>query len=188
MRWAPSVLFVLLVVVAAAVATISSHASRSDVKAPPASAPAPHLPPPAIGSQWRYTTPAAAAAADAGAEACTRSETDIDVGGGRRSQATLCLRRGGGYPYAGSILLSDTKGRFRCPACAVKARFDHGAAMSFDGTAVSTDGTDYTLFIHDGAGLARELKRAATATFALPIDGASDEQATFNVAGLKWSR
>jgi hypothetical protein len=189
MRWAPGILFVVLVVVAAAAAAITGHTSRSDVAAaPPASAPASPLPPPAIGSQWRYTAPAATASSGAGAEACARSQTDIEVGGGRRSWATLCLRRGGGYPYTGSILLSDTKGRFVCPACAVKARFDHGAALSFDGTAVSADGAGYALFIRDGAGLARDLKRASTASFVLTIEGAGEEAVTFNVAGLRWSR
>jgi hypothetical protein len=128
----------------------------------------------------------AVASAGAGAEACTRSKAAIAIPGGRRSLATLCLRRGGGYPYAGSILLSDTTGRFRCPACTVKARFDGGGAQGFDATAVSTDGTDYTLFIRDGAGLAHALKHASAATFALPIEGGGDEAATFNVAGLKW--
>jgi hypothetical protein len=189
MRWASRIAIFagLLVVGAVGVAAASRYTEQDAVPppAPPVEAPPP-LPPPAVGSQWRYTTPQTAAASAAGVEACTRSTADIAIGGGRRSGAEFCLRRGGGYPYAASILLGDTQGRFACAGCAVRVRFDGSGALSFDATAASTDGTDYTLFIRDGAGLAAALKHAASATFAAPIQGADVQRVTFNVAGLRW--
>jgi hypothetical protein len=190
MRWATGVgVFVLVLVIGAAAIYALGHLSGSETVAPPAPAPteAPRLPPPPVGSQWRYTAPRAWSAAEAGVEACTKSTTDIDIGGGARSGAEFCLRRGGGYPYAASIVLGDTSGRLLCAACAVKARFDDRPAQSFDGTAASTDGTDYTLFMRDGPRLAGELKRAGVATFDVPIRGAGDQRVTFNVAGLRWN-
>jgi len=182
--------FLLVLVAGAAVIWFLAHASRTDVTAPPpAVTEAPlDLPPPPAGSQWRYTAPREAYASVAGEEACTKALAEIGIGGGGKSGATLCLRRGGGYPYAGSIMLGDTHGQFVCPACAVKARFDDRGALSFDGTAASTDGTSYALFIRDGAGLAAELKRASTATFQVTLRGAGEQRVTFNVAGLRWNR
>ena len=187
MRWASGVLVFLLLLAAGAVAIgVVSRLPHHDVVLPPppqiAAAP---LPPPAVGSQWRYTTPRAAYASVAGDEACARSAADIEIGGGVQSAARLCVRRGGGYPYAGSIVLSDMNGQFACADCAVTARFDGGGSQRFDATAASTDGTHYALFIRDGARLAGELKRASTATFTVPVHGG--QTLTFNVAGLRWS-
>ena len=191
MRWAGVLVFMLVLVAGAAViGFLATHVSKNDVAAPPpqvAVAPL-DLPPPPAGSQWRYTAPREAYASVAGEEACTKALADITIGGGDKSGATLCLRRGGGYPYAGSIMLGDVHGQFVCPACAVKARFDGGGALSFDGTSASTDGTSYALFIRDGAGLAAELKRASTATFDVTLRGAGAQRVTFNVAGLRWDR
>jgi hypothetical protein len=189
-RWASRIaIFVVLLIVGAVGINAASHYTEHDAAPPPAPPPeqAPQLPPPALGAQWRYTTPQTAAASTAGVEACTKSQADIGIGGGGRSGAEFCLRRGGGYPYAASILLGDTHGRFVCAGCAVKVRFDDGGAQSFDATAASTDGTDYTLFIPDGARLAGVLKRASTATFSVSIHGAGEQQVMFDVAGLKWS-
>jgi len=190
LRWAPRVaVFLVLLAVGAAAVVGLSHFSPRDI-ATPAQQPveqAPTLPPPAVGSQWRYTTPQLTASSSPGAEACTRSVADIAIGGGGQSGADFCLRRGGGYPYAASILLTDPHGRLVCAGCAVKVRFDDGGAQSFEATAASTDGTDYTLFIRDGAGLAGALKHASTATFTLPIRGAGEQAVRFDVAGLKWS-
>jgi hypothetical protein len=189
MRWAPGVtVFLLLLAVGAVAIGVVSHLPQSEVAPPPQpTAPSPPLPPPAVGSQWRYTTPRAAYASGPGVEACAKSEGDIEIGVAVGSAATLCLRRGGGYPYAGSIVLADTRGQFACLDCAVTARLDGGGAQSFNATAASTDGTHYALFIRDGAHLAGELKRASTATFTVPIHGAGEQHVTFNVAGLRWS-
>jgi hypothetical protein len=70
----------------------------------------------------------------------------------------------------------------------VQARFDAGGAQSLDGTASSPDGTHNTVFFADGPQLAADLKRASTATFTLDILGAGAQQATFDVAGLRWDR
>ena len=64
--------------------------------------------------------------------------------------------------------------------------FDDSRAQSFDATAASTDGTDYSLSISDGPRLAAEVKRASTATFNVTIRGAGAQTVTFNVAGLRW--
>lgn len=187
MRWATGVLVFLLLLVAGAVAIgVVSRLPHQDVvlPQPPPVAAAP-LPPPAVGSQWRYTTPRAAYASEAGAEACAKSAADVEIGGGVQSTVRLCLRRGGGYPYAGSIVLNDPSGQFACADCTVTARFDGGGAQSFSATAASTDGTHYALFIRDGARLASDVKRASTATFTVPVHGA--QAVTFNVAGLRWS-
>jgi hypothetical protein len=188
MRWAlGAAVFLSLLVAGAVVIGVVSRMPRHDVMLPPPpQATAAPLPPPAVGSQWRYTAPRAGYASDAGVEACTKSLSDIAIGGGK-SAVRLCLRRGGGYPYAGSIVLNDTDGQFACAQCAVKARFNGGAAQSFDATAASTDGTDYSLFIRDGAGLAGELKRASTATFTVIVRGVGEQKVTFDVAGLRWS-
>jgi hypothetical protein len=189
MRWASGVAVFLLVLVAlgAAVIGLASHVSQSETGVPPPPAPvqAMQLPPPPVGSQWRYTAPRTAYASDVGEEACTKSEADVATGDGGRSGATLCLRRGGGYPYAGSIVLGDTRGQFVCAECAVRARFDD-SAQSLDGTAISTDGADYALFFRDGPRLAGELKRGSVATFEVTIRGAGEQRLTFNIAGLKW--
>jgi hypothetical protein len=190
MQWALRIaVFSALLAVGAAGVVGLSHFSPTSIVQPPERTveEAPYVPPPAVGAQWRYTTPRLAAASDPGVEACTKSEADVAIGRGRQSAATLCLRRGGGYPYAASILLADPHSRLACPGCAVKVRFDDGGSQSFDGTAASTDGTDYTLFVRDGARLAAELKRASSATFTLPIQGAGEQAVTFDVAGLKWS-
>src|SRR5580700_8999326 len=102
MRWGSGVTVFLLLLVAAAVAIgLVSHLPHRDVALPPPPLEtAVPLPPPPIGSQWRYTTPQAATASDLGEEACTRSAADVEIGAGARSTARLCLRRGGGYPYA----------------------------------------------------------------------------------------
>ena len=188
MRWASGIaIFVLLLVAGAAVIAVVSRLPHSEVALPPApAAEAPALPPPAVGSQWRYTAPRSASSAQAGVEACTRSQRDIAIGGGAKSGAMLCLRRGGGYPYAGSIVLADTRGRFVCADCPVRATFDRGGTQTLDGTAASSDGTAYALFFRNGPRLAAALKRASTVTFAVTIHGAGDEDVTFNVAGLKW--
>lgn len=190
LRWASRIaVFLALLLVGAAAVVGLSHFSPTNIVEPPErpTEQAPPLPPPAIGSQWRYTTPRLASASAAGEEACTKSLKDVAIGGGGSSDATLCLRRGGGYPYAASILLGDTQGRLVCADCAVRVKFDDGGAVSFDGTAASTDGTDYTLFIRDGPGLAGEFRHASTAIFTLPIRGAGEQAVTFNVAGLRWS-
>jgi len=190
MRWAlGAAIFVLLLALGAVAIGVVSRLPQSPVAPPPPeTAPAPPLPPPAIGSQWRYTAPRTATSPDVGVEACAKSTADIQIGAGGRSGATLCLRRGGGYPYAGSIMLGDMHGQFVCQDCRVIARFDGGAAESFDGTAASTDGTSYALFIRDGVRLAGELKHASTATFTVILHGAGEQDVTFNVAGLRWSR
>jgi hypothetical protein len=189
MRWAlGAAVFLLLLVVGAVVVGVMARMPRHDVVLPPppqeTAAP---LPPPAVGSQWRYTAPRAGYASDAGVEACTKSLADITIAGGDKSAVRLCLRRGGGYPYAGSIVLNDPDGQFACAECAVKARFDGGAEQSFDATAASTDGTAYALFIRDGAGLAGALKRASAVTVTVTLRGAGAQAVTFNVAGLKWT-
>ena len=189
MRWASGVaVFLVLLAVGAAVIGIAGHASQGDVAPSPQPplAPAMQLPPPPVGAQWRYTSPKTAYASDAGEEACTKSQADIAMAGGGRSGALLCLRRGGGYPYAGSIVLGDTRGQFVCAACAVRVRFDDGGAQSLDGAAISTDGADYALFFRDGARLAGELKRSSVATFVVTIRGAGQQRLTFNTAGLRW--
>lgn len=189
MRWASgvAVFLVLLAVGAAVIGLAASHLSQGAAALPPPPAPvqAMQLPPPPVGSQWRYTAPRTAYASDAGEEACAKSQADVATGDGGRSGATLCLRRGGGYPYAGSIVLGDTRGQFVCAACAVRARFDD-EAQSLDGAAISTDGADYALFFRDGARLAGELKRSSMATFVVTIRGAGEQRLTFDVAGLKW--
>jgi hypothetical protein len=187
-RAAGVMVFLLLLVFGAAVIGVVTHVSPDDAAAPPEPPPPEPPPPPAVGSQWRYTSPRAPYASQAGEEACAKSLADITIGGGGRSGATLCLRRGGGYPYAGSIVLGDTRGQFVCPGCVVKARFDERGTLSFNGTAASTDGTSYALFIRDGAGLAAELKRASSATFEVSLRGAAGQQVAFNVAGLRWPR
>jgi hypothetical protein len=189
MRWASGVVvFLLLLVVGALAVGVVSHLPQSEAGPPPRpAAPAPPLPPPAIGSQWRYTTPRAAYASDVGVEACAKSEADIEIAGAAESAARLCLRRGGGYPYAGSIVLGDTRGQFACLDCTVTANPDGGGAQSFDATAASTDGTHYALFIRDGARLAGELKRASSVVFTVPIRGVGGQRVTFNVGGLRWS-
>jgi hypothetical protein len=181
------VFLLLLVAGAVAIGVVSRLPHHDVVLPPPRSEPAAPLPPPAIGSQWRYTAPQAATASEAGVEACARSLADIAIGGGGRSAARLCLRRGGGYPYAGSIVLGDTRGQFACRDCAVTARFDGGGAQSFSATAASADGTDYALFIRDGPRLAGALKRGWSVTFTVPVHGAGEQAVTFNVAGLRWS-
>lgn len=191
MRWASRVaVFVLLLAVGAVAINALAHLSQTEPVAlpPPAPVAVQRLPPPTIGSEWRYTAPQAYGAAEAGAEACTRSQADLDIGGGGKSLATLCLRRGGGYPYAGSIVLGDPHGQFACAGCAIQARFDGGGAQSFGGTATSAGSGDYALFILDGARLAGELKRSSTATFDVTVRGAGAQQVTFNVGGLRWER
>jgi hypothetical protein len=179
--------FVLLIAAGAVVVGVVSRLPHHDVVLPPPPhEAAPPLPPPAVGSQWRYTAPQAYGS-DAGVEACTRSATDVDIGGGAKSTVRLCVRRGGGYPYAGSIVLGDTHGQFACQDCALTAKFDGGGAQSFNATAASTDGTDYALFIRDGARLAGELKRASAVTLTVTIRGAGEQSVTFDVAGLRWS-
>jgi hypothetical protein len=191
MRWASrvAVLLLLLVIGAAAIGALA-HLSQTEPVAlpPPAPVEAMRLPPPAVGSEWRYTAPQAYGAAQAGDEACTRSQADLDIGGRAKSLATLCLRRGGGYPYAGSIVLLDRRGQFACAGCAIRARFDGGKAESFGGTAASADSADYALFILDGARLAGELKRSSTVTFDVTVRGAGAQQVTFNVGGLRWGQ
>jgi hypothetical protein len=189
MRWAlGAAVFLLLLVVGAVLIGVAAQMPQHDVVLPPPpQETATPLPPPAVGSQWRYTAPRAGYASDAGVEACTKSQADIAIGGGDQSAVRLCLRRGGGYPYAGSIVLNDPDGRFACADCELRARFDGGAAQSFDATAASTDGTAYALFIRDGARLAGELKRASTVTFTVTLRGADSQEVTFDVAGLKWS-
>ena len=189
MRWASGIaVFLVLLAVGAIAVGVIARLPPGDAGLPPPPAPvqAMHLPPPPVGSQWRYTAPRAAYASEAGEEACTKSQADVATADGGRSGATLCLRRGGGYPYAGSIVLGDTRGQFVCAACAVKARFDDRGAQSLDGTAISTDGADYALFFRDGARLAGELKRGSVATFEVTIRGAGEQRLTFNIAGLKW--
>lgn len=190
MRWTSGVaVFVLLVVAGAGAVTLLNRLPHSETTLPAPPPPPPlDLPPPAVGSEWRYTTPKTPYASDFGQEACTRSAGDVEIGGGHKSGARLCLRRGGGYPYAGSVVLGDMTGRFTCRGCAVRVSFDGAAAQSFDGTAASTDGTAYALFIRDGAGLASALKRASTARFSAAIQGAGEQTVTFDVAGLKWER
>ena len=190
MRWASrvAVLLLLLVVGAVAIGALANLSQTEPVDLAPPPVQAVRLPPPAIGSEWRYTTPQAYGAPQAGEEACTRSQADLDIGGGAKSLATLCLRRGGGYPYAGSIVLLDRGGQFTCSGCAVRARFDSGEPRSFGGTATSADSADYALFILDGARLAAELKRASTVTFDVTVRGAGAQQVTFNVGGLRWER
>jgi hypothetical protein len=187
MRWVLGVtVFMLLLAVGTAAVVLANRVSPDAAAAPPqAAAQATPLPAPAVGSQWRYTTPRAAYASDPGEEACTKSLADVDTGAAGRSGATLCLRRGGGYPYAGSIVLGDTRGQFVCAECAVRARFD-GGAQSLEGTAISSDGADYALFFRDGARLAGELKRGSVATFDVTIRGAGEQRLSFNIAGLKW--
>jgi hypothetical protein len=187
MRWTTGVLvFGLLIAAGAVVVGVVSRLPHHDVVLPPPPPPAAlALPPPAVGSEWRYTTPQAYGSA-AGVEACTRSPTDVEIAGGAKSTVRLCVRRGGGYPYAGSIVLGDTHGQFACADCTLTARFDDGGAQSFDATAPSTDGTAYALFIRDGPRLAGELKRASSATFTVTIQGAGAQKATFDVAGLRW--
>ena len=187
MRWATGVtVFLLLLAAGAGAIFLVSRMPQKPIVLPaPPPAPAPELPPPAVGSQWRYTAPRAYTASEAGVEACTRSLADISVGG-VQSNVRLCVRRGGGYPYAGSIVLGDPQGHLACADCQVRARFDGRAAQAFSATAASTDGTDYSLFIRDGAQLATELKRSSTATFDVPVRGAGEEEVRFNVAGLKW--
>jgi hypothetical protein len=190
MRWASrAAVILLLLVVGAAVIALIGHLSETETT--PQLAPvaeAPRLPPPAAGAQWRYTTPRTGWSSAAGVEACTKSLVDVDIGGGGRSSVLLCLRRGGGYPYAGSIVLNDMHGQFNCVDCEVRARFDNRASQSFSGTAASTDGSSYALFFRDGPALASALQRAATVTFAVSIRGAGAQEVTFDVAGLKWAR
>jgi len=188
MRWASGVtVFLLLIAAGAVVVGVVSRLPHHDVVLPPPPPPAAlALPPAAVGSEWRYTNPSAAYGSDQGVEACTRSAVDVDIGGGAKSTIRLCVRRGGGFPYAGSIVLGDPHGQFACADCALTARFDGGGAQSFDATAPSTDGTTYALFIRDGARLAGALKRASTATFTVPIHGAGEQSVTFDVAGLRW--
>ena len=188
MRWTTGVLVFLLLLAAGAatIGLVSRLPHRDVVLPPPPPVAATPLPPPALGSQWRYTTPQAATATDAGEEACTKSQADVEIAGGRRSTARLCLRRGGGYPYAGSMVLGDTQGQFACRECAVTAKFDGGGAQSFEATAASTDGTHYALFIRDGARLAGELKRGSVVTFTVPIEGAGEQRVSFDIAGLRW--
>ncbi len=188
MRWATGVTVFLLLIAAGAVVVVAvSRLPHHDVVLPPPPPPAAlPLPPPAVGAQWRYTAPQAYGAS-AGVEACTRSAADVDIGGGGRSTVRLCLRRGGGYPYAGSIVLGDTHGQFECRDCALTAKFDDSRAQSFDATTASVDGTDYSLSIRDGPRLAAELKRASSATFTVTIQGAGQQSVTFDVGGLKWS-
>jgi hypothetical protein len=191
MRWASRVaVLVLLLVVGGLAISALAHLSQTEPVAlpPPAPVEAIRLPPPAVGSEWRYTTPQAYGAAQAGEEACTRSQADLDIGGGAKSLATLCLRRGGGYPYAGSIVLGDRRAQFACAGCAIRARFDGGEPESFGGTSASAGSADYALFILDGARLAGELKRSSTATFNVTVRGAGPQQVTFNVGGLRWGR
>jgi hypothetical protein len=188
MRWATGVtVFLLLLAAGAGVIFVVSRMPQKPIvlPAPPPEA-APVLPPPAVGAQWRYTAPRAYTAAEAGVEACTKSLADIAIGGGVQSNVRLCLRRGGGYPFAGSIVLGDPQGHLACADCQVRASFDGRAAQTFSATAASTDGTDYSLFIRDGAQLAAELKRSSTATFDVPVRGSGAEEVRFNVAGLKW--
>jgi len=189
MRWlrGAAIFMAVLVVGAVAIFALARLPETGGVVPAPPTTPAPPLPPPAVGSQWRYTSPRAWSASQAGVEACTRSKADIEIGGGAKSGAELCLRRGGGYPYAASIVLGDTQGRIVCTDCSVRARFDNAGAQTFEGTAASTDGTDYTLFIRDGARLAGELKRASTATFDVTIRGAGEQHVTFDIGGLKWT-
>jgi hypothetical protein len=190
MRWVVGVgVFLALLVVGAIVIGLAGrNLSQTNViaPAPETSAGAPELPPPTDGSQWRYTSPQAATASQAGTEACTKSEAEIGIGGGAKSGATLCLRRGGGYPYAGSILLGAQHTGFVCGGCAVRARFDGGGAQGFDATDASSDGGGNALFITDGPRLAVALKHASTATFSVSIRGAGDQTLTFNVTGLRW--
>ncbi len=190
MRWGVAVgVFALVLVVGAAAIFAAGRLADNAGPSPPPPAPAEatRLPPPPVGAEWRYTAPRAASASEAGVEACARSTAAVPIGGGGASGVMLCLRRGGGYPYAASILLDDPQARFVCGDCAVRAKFDGARAQSFDGTAASTDGSGYTLFIRDGARLAGELKRATTATFVVSIQGVGERQVTFNVAGLRWS-
>jgi hypothetical protein len=145
------------------------------------------LPGPADGSQWRYTSPRAGSASVAGVEACTRALAGVDIGGRDRSTAELCLRRGGGYPYVASIVLSDPRGHFLCPGCAVRASFDDRDPQSLAATAASVDGSDRALFLRDGPRVAGELKRAAKATFDVTVRGVGRQRVAFDVAGLRWN-
>ncbi|HZZ87536.1 MAG TPA: hypothetical protein VFE13_04295 [Caulobacteraceae bacterium] len=188
MRWALGVAVFIVVVAAVGAALFLLGREPARQIAPPPEAPpmSERLPPPAAGSQWRYTQPKAASVAEAGVEACTRSAKDLDLGGGKASTVRFCLRRGGGYPYAGALVLGDMGGRFACAGCPVRVRFDGGMAQSFEGTTASSDGSAYAITLGDGARLAAEVRRASRVTFTVMVQGVGQQEATFDIAGLRW--
>ena len=195
MRWTTGVLvFVLLIAAGAVVVGVVSRLPHHDVVLPPPPKVAALAPLPPAGDRLAggaYTTPETAYGSVAGEVERMHALGQRRRHRRRRSQARpcrLCVRRGGGYPYAGSIVLGDTHGQFACADCALTARFDGRAAPSFDATAASTDGTDYSLSIRDGPRLAAELKRGANAVdlYGSSSGGAGAQKVTFDVAGLRW--
>jgi hypothetical protein len=186
MRWVLriGVFLVLLGAGAAIVVGLSRYSPREIAQPPeslrPPAEQAPNVPPPAVGAQWRYTgSPGQAETA------CTRAKADVAIGPTAKSAVLLCLRRGG--ELSASIALADTSGRFGCGECQLQARYDEGGARALDGSTSSTNGTAYTVFLHDSPGFVAELKRASTLTLTLPIRGQGEQQATFDVAGLRWN-
>jgi hypothetical protein len=191
MRWVVRiVVFGVLLAVGALMVVGLSHFSPTEISRPanlPPPEQAPKLPPPAVGSQWRYTQPRLTPTSAPGDQACTKAPADVRLAGGEPSAVILCLRRGGGYPTGASIAFADPKGRFNCSDCTLQVRFDGGAAEAVAGTTTSPDGTSFTFFTRDGAGFSAEVERASAITVELPVRGASDQSATFDVAGLHWN-
>jgi hypothetical protein len=190
MRWVlPIVVFGVLLAIGALMVVGLSHFSPTEISRPaalPPPAQAPKLPPPAVGSQWRYTQPRLSPASEPGVQACTKASADVTIDGGAPSAVLLCLRRGGGYPPSASIALADPKGRLGCTDCTLQVRFDGGGAQGVAGAATSPDGANFTFFARDGAGFAAQVERASSLTVVLPVHGAGDQSATFDVAGLRW--
>jgi hypothetical protein len=191
MRWVVRiVVFGVLLAVGALLVVGLSHFSPTEISRPadlPPPEQAPKLPPPAVGSEWRYTQPRLSPTYAPGVQACTKAPADVNLAGGEPSAVILCLRRGGGYPASASIAFADPKGRFGCTDCTLQVRFDGRGAESVAGTTTSSDGTSFTFFARDGAGFAAEVARASTMAVMLPVHGAGDQSATFDVAGLHWN-
>jgi hypothetical protein len=187
MRWALRVVVFLVLagVGAAAVYGLSQFSPTQVTQLPanlrPPPEQAPYVPPPPVGAQWRYSIP------ERGAEqACVKTTADVSLGGAAQSAVLLCLRHGGGYPAIVSIALADHSGRFACGECELQARLD-GARQGLSGSTASSDGTAFTIFLKDPAGFTASVKRASTLTVTLPVRGAGDQTASFDVAGLKWT-
>ncbi len=146
MRWVLRIaIFVVMLGVGAAIVVGLSHFSPTEIAQPPESLrpppeQAPHVAPPAPGSQWRYTE-------TGGEMACTRAEADVAIGPKTQSVVLLCVRRSG----VASIALADHTGRFDCGECQLRATFD-GAPRGLAGSTASSDGSAYTIFLSDGAG------------------------------------
>lgn len=108
---------------------------------------------------------------------------DFPYAGGSRLNLTVRNRETDGL----SVILTISKGQFVCfMGCAISAKFDDDAIVSFQASG-SSDGSSDTIFIGDESVVLEKLRGAKRVIIEADFYDYGAKQFSFNVKGLKWN-